>query len=349
MPLGAHVRVFALDTESGDAASLEFEHDGSPRTLVLTGGRRITGRLAPPPGQAMPPRVDVSWYLRGRALTNRWVHVDPELPEAEPRRGSAEGLAVRADGRFTFVTPVAPFAEGERPEDESIAVELQVSGFERASVEVPTGGAKEIDLGTIPLAPRAPDFLIAPPLPAALDSLAPGALVRCLPDRPALAHVVDDVARAPDGTLEVRTRRRPQGARRLWYVYDVRQHAYTWLPAEPRPSAGIVLSTDRGGVALQRGRDRRYRAVPTRPCAFVLELGEPPPGAAALELAWTWRGVESPCARIERGQREIEVRVDVPREGAGLRWRAVRPPSGGAMRPAGGELELPCGGRLRLP
>jgi len=316
VPTGVPLALVAQDPVSKAYGRLLFEHDGSPRRLTLGQAFRVFGRLLDARDGAPLSRASLVWECRvGGERHWGWF---AEAPSCD----------LSPDGSFELRGPRDPPVRRETPLDPpgSLWLRAESPGFEPLEVERAIGAARELDLGDLRLAPRAPDLVLAPGHSLSAASLEWSELQ--VAGQPSKDWNVRWGSLGLDGSMGIHI---DDGELR-----DLRARGETGRPWSEPSGLVLYLPGDSSGPvrAFECAPDGRYRAVEQR--RFELELQVDPSACDRnWRIGWEWRGLFAVCERVDRPPAGDPLRVSfsAPVEGARLAWVGVEPGARGYFEP----------------
>jgi hypothetical protein len=308
---------------------MNFEHDGSARTLPMQGALVITGRLSGPPAEPSPTCALVQWEFRASDQERlAWY-------------GSQHDVTTGADGQFEVRGlkrfPIEHLTSLDPPP--LLDLRVVASGFEDFHNTYSTGGARHFDCGTIELRPRVPQLELAPGYPIENGSL-DHTQVR-VSVRPEVAWEIHNSQKKPDGSLAIFLTQAvggEPGPDRFECRSDQTGTAQQPFPDAPGDFALLLDRTGEGGIALHRRSDGRYESAETRKCRLDVDCRSMPSDGGPWSLGWKWKGLSCPSKHLTaefEGER-TQVEVTIPEDDATLWWLGENG-EGGTM-PAGGSL-----------
>ena len=304
----------AHEAGSGAVGATEFVHDGAQRTIELSPGIVIRGRLATADGSPLPRDVRLSWN-------------DADSAGQSDYQYNHRRVDVRPDGAFE----TRGWADPPRDARDRLApparLELHCLAFGYEQVEeevreVRTDGV--CDVGTFVLRPLEPDL-----------ALPPGHEL----DAGELRFAVLRFAGPPARSFELSgAREGPRGELLLSLGVEERFGPRRERPADEDPEEeeeeelvfgdALVVVPARGtrAHAFERDAGSAWRRASVRRVALALDVRGAPAPDQAWSLTWTWRGVRVPAAWLSPqdlpARREIE--LIVPDAPVDLRWTPGR-------------------------
>ena len=318
VPEGQSLSLIVRDEKSSAYGRLLFDHDGSPRTLVLRSAFEATGRLVSGTTATPVTTSDVWWQFK-EGEENVWGW-----------QAQAQSLALGPDGGFTLRGPGAPLTSEDASLDPPahLLIHIAAPGYKPFERLYDTGGVSRFDCGEIRLTPVAGEIVLAPTEGLSTKSVRwQGVMIS---SAPGIWWTIQDAAPAPDGRLTIffaRSEEHPD-LLRVWEKSNTRERAW---PSDPPERILIHVLLDDGDTAwgFERRSDGCYVAVPRGDHEIDAECRSLPSEGQGWQIGIQWHGIWDSVKSVsaQRLGQHVHLHITTPREGAILYWSPHgRPP-----------------------
>jgi len=320
VPRGEEAELTLHDPISGAHGQIRFVHDGTPLRVTLRPGFSLHGKIAVPPGNALPKLAGLRFGARREPSIEPvgWPDACASGFSNIPRGEEFEGIATSRPA--VPITPAGAFeVRGQDsgpwtawikvPAPEVLLLEVEVQGFELHRSTWPLGDATRVDCGELVLVPS-----------AARIELAPGHGLKAR-----LIHTVHTGGNVDPTWRVSRGRDEPDGAMTIVFARGGVEHMSLGGAEAEVVDAVVVACSGALTRAFLRGTDGRFDRVDEADYEVEIVFGRTGLRNERGHAVWTWRGISNGLTALDSGVAEPQaLRFRAPRDGVTLSWSIDR-------------------------